>query len=74
MSQDTSSWTENKMDLQTSIMALREHAQGHDIGSLVRGDDVVFTSKMDACIQRIIENQRTGTYLSIPTHLLEYMG
>ena len=61
------------MDLHTSLLALREHAKGNDIGFLVRGGDVTFTSQMDACIQRIIDAHNVGQPLRIPTILIEYL-
>ena len=61
------------MDLQTSLLTLREHANGNDIGLLIRGADAAFTSEMDACIRQIIDAHHMGKPLSIPTNMLEYM-
>ena len=63
----------DRMDLQTSLLALREHAKKHDIGFLVRGQMPHSTSEIDACIQQIIDADHMGKSLSIPTNMLVYM-
>lgn len=60
------------MDLQKSLLALREHAREQEIGFLVSGGDVAFASKMDACIQQAMENNDMGKSMKLLTHLLEY--
>ncbi len=61
------------MDLQKSLLALREYAHGHEISLLIGGGDAAFASKMDACIQQIIEDNNVGKKVNIPAHLLDYM-
>ena len=60
------------MDIKTRLLALREHARGHDIGFLLRGGDATFASALDDFIRDLIDAHQTGNRVDIPTFLLEY--
>ena len=61
------------MDLQTSLLTLREHVKENDIRPLIRGTNAEFTAHMDAYVQQIIDAHNINKPLNIPTNLLEYM-